>query len=232
MSKFVKKISSWSPEAKTGLVLSLAATVVLGGVLLFESNAVRDDYDDSISTSGNPNTSSNGGNNNSTPNPGTSDDPVVQQEESFVKPFTVETTISRYYYDMSYDKETREQAIVELSTGKSTKYIKSVGVDYTYTGGEFNVVASLSGTVQDIISDPTYGEMVCIMHDHDIMTIYASLKNVKVKEGDEVKQGATIGTSGESTYTAGLGSSLHFEVLKESKHLNPEKIYSTLISNI
>ncbi len=224
MKKFWKKISSWSPEAKTGLVLSLAATTVLGGVLLFESfsdNGVSNDPN-----SHGPSVSVDVGN-----NPNSTDDPVVEQEETFVKPFTVNATASRYYFDMADDEETRLNAVVEVP-GSTNKYMKSVGVDYTYTGGQFNVVASLSGLVKDIISDPTYGEMVYIEHANNITTVYSSLKDVKVKKGDNIAQGSIIAMSGESLYTSELGNSLHFEVLKGNSHLNPEKVYSSLVSNI
>ena len=56
--------------------------------------------------------------------------------------------------------------------------------------------------------------------------------NTEYKEGQEVKQGDVIGKSGTSLYTTNLGESLHFEVVKNDKHLNPEKIYTKSVESL
>lgn len=224
MKKFWKSISSWSLEAKTGLVLSLTATILFGSVLVLENQSKQ-----SPSSSGDVGVISS----HSSINTSSSSDslgPVVT-EEAFAKPFTVPAEIKRYYYDMNDSDDIRAQAVVPIP-GKPSAYMKSVGVDYAYPSS-FDVLASFTGVVSDRISDPTYGNIVVIKHDETGLTAYyCSLSSFNVTKGEQVSQGDVIGKSGESLYTSGLGSSLHFEVKKNDKYLNPEKLYSKVITQI
>ena len=113
---------------------------------------------------------------------------------------------------MSDDLETRTKAIVQVPNKEST-FMKSVGVDY-YFSSQFDVVAFCSGVVIDRTTDSVYGNLLCIEHESGLKTIYSSLSSFNVSKGDSVEQGDVIGKSGESLYTSGLGSSLHFELVK------------------
>lgn len=211
------KINQWPLEAKTGLVLTLAATLIIGGTLLF-GNASVDKPNNNIST-------------NTEVENVPSNEPVTEQIEEFIRPFNVKAIAERLYYDMSDDLDSRAKAIVVVPNKKNT-YMKSVGVDYTYQSTQFDVIASASGTVVDRITDSVYGNMLCIEHDSGLKTIYASLGDFNVTKGSKVKQGTVIGKSGESLYTSGLGSSLHFEVIKDGININPEKIFNLKINKI
>ena len=134
-------------------------------------------------------------------------------------------------YDMNDDVETRASSIV-LVPGKTNTYMKSVGVDYVYSGKTFSVVAATSGIVSERINDATYGNLICISHESGLKTIYSSLSSFNVTKGQQVKQGDVIGTSGESLYTVELGNSLHFEVIKDNTYVNPEKAYTSIVTKI
>ncbi len=235
-----KKLSSLSSEAKAGLALSL------GAVIIFSSAAVISNVGSSNKPSSNNSiTSSSGtGNNGSTSsnnNYQTSYDivhtstptPVVDvMLEEITKPYQGTPKLQRYFYEKEDPIEMRTKAIIKVP-GTNSKYIKSAGSDYAYDDGkEFNVVASLSGTIKEKLNDSMFGEVLVIEHKSGVELYYASLANVKVNKGDEVKQGEVIATSGTSLYTQDLKNGLHFEVIKDGKHLNPEKVYSTAVKEI
>lgn len=85
------------------------------------------------------------------------------------------------------------------------------------------VTASASGTVYAIKNDPRYGLTVIIDHDNGYRTIYSNLLTAEfVVEGEEVKQGQSIGTVGNSaTFEVSDDYHLHFELLKDNEYLDP-----------
>ena len=89
-----------------------------------------------------------------------------------------------------------------------------------------NVAASGNGTViyaGDKLEED-FGNVVIIQHDgsaDNVITSYAHLKNIKVKNNAKVKAGDIIGTVGK---TGDVRSpQLHFEVMKNKKPVNPVK---------
>ncbi|HYB43115.1 MAG TPA: peptidoglycan DD-metalloendopeptidase family protein [Candidatus Methylomirabilis sp.] len=66
-----------------------------------------------------------------------------------------------------------------------------------------------------------YGNLIIVDHGGEYYTLYAHAAEIKVKEGDEVRQGQTIGTVGD---TGSLqGPRLYFEVRYEGKPQDPAK---------
>lgn len=225
-----KSIASWSSEAKAGLALSLGAVVIFTSavVLSNDGSSNMSSNNSSLNTSSSTNTTT-----SIYVTPPSINTPIVDvMLEEFVKPYEGETTLKRCFYNPEDPIETRRNAIVKIP-GSTSKYIKSVGVDYALDNGKtFNVVASLSGTVKEKMNDSMYGEIVLIEHKSGVQLIYASLSNITVNKGDEVKQGDVIAKSGTSLYTSELKSSLHFEIVKDEKHIDPEKVYSTSVKEI
>ena len=85
------------------------------------------------------------------------------------------------------------------------------------------VRASADGTVKSIKNDPRYGLTVVIEHTNGFQTIYSNLLTAEfVEEGEEVKQGDTIATVGNTaTFEIADESHLHFEILKNNESLDP-----------
>jgi len=64
-----------------------------------------------------------------------------------------------------------------------------------------------------------YGNLVILDHGNEYYTLYAHMADMKVAEGDELKQGQVIGTVGD---TGSLqGPRLYFEVRYQGKPLDP-----------
>lgn len=222
--KKIKRFPSWSVEAKAGLILGFTALTLAGSMTLINNSSrqgTKDSNDPVIVTpSDQPIEVSNN-----------SELVVNERIETLVRPYLINATIARYYYDMNDDVETRASAIVEVP-GKDNTYMKSVGVDYVYSGKTFSVISATSGVVSERINDTTYGNLICITHESGLKTIYSSLSSFNVVKGQKVKQGEVIGTSGESLYTVDLGNSLHFEVIKDNTYINPEKAYTSIVTKI
>ena len=87
------------------------------------------------------------------------------------------------------------------------------------------VLAALDGTVSAIYEDSLMGLTVKVSHSDGIETVYSCLKtvNADLKEGSTILKGQAIGSAGNTGASeASDGAHLHFEVLKNSKPVNPQ----------
>lgn len=86
------------------------------------------------------------------------------------------------------------------------------------------VVAAAKGTVTSIKNDPRYGLTVIIAHSNGFQTVYSNLLTAEfVVVGEEVTEGQTIGTVGNSaTFEIADDYHLHFEMLKNQEYVDPE----------
>src|SRR5262249_32001366 len=73
-----------------------------------------------------------------------------------------------------------------------------------------SVVAAAGGVVQFAGYHPQYGNMIDIDHGNDLVTRYAHLSKVLVKEGDVLQRGRRIAESGSTGRST--GPHLHFEL--------------------
>lgn len=95
------------------------------------------------------------------------------------------------------------------------------GTDYAVAVGT-QVKSAITGTVTEVKkNNASFGNFVRVKNS-DIVTTYAHCSTIKVKEGDKVKQGDVIALSGNTGKTS--GPHLHFEVSKDGRLINPEKL--------
>ena len=85
------------------------------------------------------------------------------------------------------------------------------------------VKSSAPGTVTAIKNDPRFGLSVVIQHTNGYSTIYSNLLTAEfITVGEEVNQGETIGTVGNTAAFEILDEPhLHFEILKDGIQIDP-----------
>lgn len=95
-----------------------------------------------------------------------------------------------------------------------------VGIDIVAREGT-PVIATAAGRVTVAGRRGAYGILVEIDHGHGMVTRYAHLSRASVKVGQVVERGQDIGAVG----TTGLstGPHLHYEVLVNGRHTNPQR---------
>lgn len=173
---------------------------------------------------------------------------VVNNEVNEVKEDIIET--QKVVVDPTEGMTQEEKDIYNILS--STTILRPVNADITsefgdrvdpitkkytlHTGTDFGVVigtqvkSAITGTVIETKkSNVSLGNYVKIKNA-DIVTTYAHCSTLKVKEGDKVKQGDVIALSGNSGKSS--GPHLHFEVIKDGRYINPEKVMLPLEENV
>lgn len=100
-------------------------------------------------------------------------------------------------------------------TGKNAYH---AGIDFAGAPGT-RVLVVADGVVSFAGRDRNYGKLVEITHGNGYVTRYAHNSTLLVEPGQTVRRGdalALMGSTGRST-----GPHLHFEVLREGRHVNP-----------
>ena len=121
---------------------------------------------------------------------------------------------------IDYKEENHENSIMYYEN----TYMPNTGVIYKGES-KFDCLAIYEGEVVKLEEDEIMGTIVTIKHDENIMSIYGSLQNVKVKEGDIVNKMDVIGEAGKNNLSSSLGEHLHFELIVNGKNVDPEKNY-------
>lgn len=226
-----KNKKKFRDDAKIGIAIAASAVLFFGCIYAIgrglDDEPVGGLVSNQTSTS-TPNSTSTG---NSTNNPNsTTNSTFDPSKETVNKPYMVDLTLSRPFYDSNLSVEERMNAIVNLP-GEET-YFKSQGEDYS-SSNTFDVYASFSGKVVKTENNTIYGNVVWIQHESGVIAIYASLGEVKVNNNQQVKQNDIIGKSGTSTYTREIGTeTLHFELAKDEQPINPKTSYGQLVKDL
>lgn len=85
---------------------------------------------------------------------------------------------------------------------------------FTATSGAM-VVATASGTVTAVNDDAEYGHNVWVDHGNGYVTIYKNQGEVKVKQGETVKQGSTLFLINEENNRLG------YQMMRDGSYINP-----------
>ena len=133
----------------------------------------------------------------------------TKKEITFVKP-TEGDIICEYAKDNLIYSETLKEWITHTAV--------DIKADKTSV-----IKAAADGIVKSIVNDPRYGLTVVIEHDDGYQTVYANLLTAEfVVAGEEVTQGQTIGTAGNTAaFESNMECHLHFELIKDGEYLDP-----------
>jgi len=97
------------------------------------------------------------------------------------------------------------------------------GMDFTAPRGT-EIYATGNGIAIEIKkSKRGYGNHVTLDHGYGYKTLYAHMNKILVRKGQKVKRGEVIGYVGNTGKS--LGPHLHYEVIKNSRKINPVNFY-------
>lgn len=104
------------------------------------------------------------------------------------------------------------------------------GVDIAADEGA-QVLAALSGIVQETYDDPLWGKVVILSHGEGMLTKYANLsEEVLVEEGASVNKGNPIGRVGTTASIEMMEKAhVHFEVIKDGISVNPKNYLPSIV---
>ena len=143
------------------------------------------------------------------------------KRSNIMRPYTDSSVeIGKSYYDSKAESNNQEESIIYY---KDT-YIQNTGVDYI-SKKVFDIVSIAEGKVISITQDDIVGTTIKIEHDNNLISVYQSVKDVEVKEEDEVTQGQIIAKSGTNSISSDLGNHLHFELYNQNILVNPEDFF-------
>ena len=85
---------------------------------------------------------------------------------------------------------------------------------------------------KDIGIDLGTANVLIYIKGQGIVSIYQSISNITVKEGDKINAGFVIATSSTSNISADLNNHLYFELIIDGASVNPENYYDKKIQEI
>ena len=138
--------------------------------------------------------------------------------DKFERPYLSENVkLLSGFYSKDYESQ-KNSLIVYQNT-----YMPSSGTFYA-SQDEFDVVSVYDGKVKSIKKDEMLGDTVEVQHSDNLTTIYYSLKDVTVRENDDIKKGTIIGKATSNNLVTDKNV-LFIEVYLKGKQIDPEKFY-------
>lgn len=132
---------------------------------------------------------------------------------SSAKPFQWPIERENFWLSSHFGRRKGPRGVMQFHYGIDMASIKGTPV---YAAG--------AGRVIRAGYESGYGNTILIKHSPLYQTRYAHLDTIAVKKGQIIKQGARIGTVGDTGFTRKSGtnaSHLHFEVCKQGRRVNP-----------
>ncbi len=146
-------------------------------------------------------------------------------EITLVRPYTISgIKIVKNYYDYKGDEESQRNSLIY----HDGIYMQSTGVCYGMESS-FDVIAVLNGEVTEVVTDELVGNSITIKHEDNTYSVYQSIAEITVKEGDKVNQGDKLGISSTSNINNDLNNHLYFELIIDGESVNPEEYYDTAL---
>lgn len=140
--------------------------------------------------------------------------------DKFERPYLSENVkLLSGFYSKDYDDESQKNSLIVYQN----TYMPSSGTFYA-SQDDFDVVSVYDGKVKSIKKDEMLGDTVEVQHSDNLTTIYYSLKDVTVRENDDIKKGTLIGKATSNNLVTDKNV-LFIEVYLKGKQIDPEKFY-------
>ena len=153
---------------------------------------------------------------------------IENKEENKVKNDKKNTEEEKTITDFKFIKPVEGEKVKDYSKDNLV-YSKTLnewtthkGIDYLAEKTDI-VKAAADGKIKSIKNDPRYGLTVVIEHENGFESIYSSLLTTEfVKVGEDVKQGQTIATVGNTArFEIADETHIHFEIKKDGENVDP-----------
>lgn len=231
-----------------GMLVVMAVIVMITSALSrpkdpANSPDVTDRVTDSVTDKNNSRPGNGSGNN------GGDTDALVTQPSIDSLPAGADTDENNGMINAGADEDSAPALSLPLSIGNLSKsysadtlvysttmedYRTHMGIDISAGLGE-RVLCSADGTVTDVWYDPMMGQCIKIEHKGGLTTMYKNLSESipsEVKIGAKLHTGDTIGFIGETALIEiAEEPHLHFEVMHNSKYVNPTDFMSSKAVN-
>lgn len=140
--------------------------------------------------------------------------------DKFERPYLSENVkLLSGFYSKDYDDESQKNSLIVYQN----TYMPSSGTFYA-SQDDFDVVSVYDGKVKSIKKDEMLGDTVEVQHSDNLTTIYYSLKDVTVRENEDIKKGTIIGKATSNNLVTDKNV-LFIEVYLKGKQIDPEKFY-------
>ena len=154
--------------------------------------------------------------------------PVVSTKNIITRPYiSDDIKMARRFYSSKDSEEEQQNSLIYYQN----TYIPNSGVDYK-GNDKFDVVSILDGKVTKVVDNNLLGKIVEITHSNNLISVYQSMGEVMVVEGEDVLQGQVIGSTGEANISTELGNHLHFEIIYNGENVNPEEYYDKELEDL
>lgn len=153
--------------------------------------------------------------------------PVINDDTYVLNPYSGENvTVNVDFYRQNDNSELQESSIIKYES----TYLQNSGLTFK-AEKPFEIIAVMEGEVTKVYSNDILGNVIEITHENNIKTLYQSVSNVKVSEGQMIHAGEVIAESGTSKIFDN-GNYLYFEVVKDGSIIDPNRILGQNTKNI
>lgn len=153
---------------------------------------------------------------------------LIEKKENTQKEAPVQEQIIETKKEITFTKPAEGEIICEYAKDNLI-YSETLKEWITHTAIDIKadktsvIKSSADGIVKAIVNDPRYGLTVVIQHEDGYETVYSNLLTAEfIVLGEEVTQGQTIGTVGNTAaFESNMDYHLHFELLKDGEYVDP-----------
>ena len=153
---------------------------------------------------------------------------IIEKNENTQKEAPVQEQIIETKKEITFTKPAEGEIICEYAK-ENLIYSETLKEWITHTAIDIEadktsvIKSSADGIVKSIVNDPRYGLTVVIQHEEGYETVYSNLLTAEfIVVGEEVTQGQTIGTAGNTAaFESNMDYHLHFELLKDGEYVDP-----------
>lgn len=152
--------------------------------------------------------------------------PIVKK---FALPVSGDYEVVRIFFDVNLSDEELVSAVIS----NGSYMIESKGMSYAKAdNSSFDVSSIYDGVVVSVMDNELDGMVVTIKHSNSVVSIYSSLSDVVVSEGDTVTCGQVIAKASTSLMDVEAGVHVHVQVKIDDSFVNPASVFGKEMTEV